>query len=118
MQRRRNLCENGKAMSIVAKRLDANNRAVLAEHFIALPAEDIRLRFGIPRTAASLRNYVADIDFNRDAVFGVFERDLSLAGVAHLAIGDDCAELGVSVRPADRGMGIGSALFERAHAHA
>ena len=38
--------------------------------------------------------------------------------MAHVAFGDDHAELGLSVLPAHRGRGVGSALFERAAAHA
>jgi RimJ/RimL family protein N-acetyltransferase len=48
----------------------------------------------------------------------VFDDDLQLEGAAHLARGEDQAELGVSVLPAHRGRGVGAALLERAHVHA
>jgi GNAT superfamily N-acetyltransferase len=38
----------------------------------------------------------------------------ALVGVAHTAFEGDLAEFGVSVLPAHRGQGLGSALFERA----
>ena len=40
------------------------------------------------------------------------------SGVAHLALLDDHAELGLSVLPGHRGRGVGSALFERGAEHA
>jgi GNAT superfamily N-acetyltransferase len=63
---------------------------------------------------AALRDYVARIDFDRDAVFGFLADDLPLGGTAHLAIADGVAELGMSVLAAYRRRGIGSALFQRA----
>ena len=58
------------------------------------------------------------IDFDRDAAFGVHDDSLLPVGVAHLALLDDHAELGLSVLPGHRGRGLGSALFERGAAHA
>ena len=51
-------------------------------------------------------------------MFGVFEDDLRLSGVAHVAIGGGLAEFGVSVLPGQRKRGIGGTLFEHAHAFA
>lgn len=87
-------------------------------HFLALPADDRRLRFGRSMNDAAIRNYVARIDFARDAVFGVFDTDLTLIGVAHLARGDDAAELGLSVLPTGRRGGIAASLLDRAITHA
>jgi RimJ/RimL family protein N-acetyltransferase len=105
-------------MSIPVKQLSALSRDALVQHFLALAPEDYRLRFGRSLTPDAIRAYVAAIDFDRDAAFGVFDDDLRLAGVAHVGRTADGAELGVSVVPASRGKGIGSALFERAHAYA
>jgi GNAT superfamily N-acetyltransferase len=93
-------------------------RAKIAAHLRRLDAEDRRLRFGLAIADAAIDDYVARIDFDRDAVFGVFDDALDLAGAAHLARGDDQAELGVSVLPAHRGRGVGAALLARAHLHA
>ncbi len=87
-------------------------------HFLALPADDRRLRFGRSMNDAAIRNYVARIDFARDAVFGVFDTDLTLIGVAHLARGDDAAELGLSVLPTGRRGGMAASLLDRAITHA
>ena len=105
-------------MQIVTRELGRLERAKLLAHFLALGAEDRRLRFGLPLADASIADYVAGIDFGRDAVFGVFDDELNLAGAAHLARAEEHAELGVSVLPAHRGHGIGGALLERAHTHA
>jgi len=98
----------------ITKTLNATDRAALATHLLALSSEDRRLRFGVAASDAVLRNYVARIDFDRDAVFAFFADDLSLGGAAHVAIADGVAELGVSVLAAYRRRGIGSALFQRA----
>lgn len=100
------------------KSLTATDRGALAAHFLALSQDDRRLRFGGAASDASVRDYVARIDFGRDALFGFFADDLSLAGAAHVAVSDGIAELGVSVLAGYRRGGIGSALFERASAFA
>ena len=87
-------------------------------HFLALSREDRRLRFGATLDDQAVRDYVERIDFERDAVLGVFAHDLSLSGVAHVAGGGASAEFGVSVVPDARGRGIGSALFDRANLYA
>ena len=105
-------------MQVLIRELSGVERAVLEPHFLALGAEDRRLRFGVPLNDAAVRTYVARIDFEHDAVFGVYDDALHLAGAAHLARGDGHAELGVSVLPAHRGRGVGGALLARAHLRA
>ena len=100
------------------QRLNEGARPALGAHFVALPADDRRLRFGAALSAASIAQYVARIDLGRDAVFGVFDDALALVGVAHVAFTDDLAELGISVLPGQRGRGAGRALFARAADHA
>ncbi|MEW5887735.1 MAG: GNAT family N-acetyltransferase [Pseudomonadota bacterium] len=90
----------------------------LRRHFLALPPDDLRLRFGRILSEAALLAYVDAIDFGRDAVFGVVDEDLELLGVAHLGVLGEAAEFGVSVLPGHRGRGIGSALFERCATYA
>lgn len=98
----------------LSKKLSAASRDALKRHFRALAADDRRLRFGSMLSDGALDAYVDRIDFDRDAVFGVFDEQLNLAGVAHVAVAGGTAELGVSVLPPFRGRGIGTALFERA----
>jgi len=104
--------------AIPVKQLSARSREALLAHFLALAPEDHRLRFGTSMTPRAIAEYVERIDFERDAVFGVFDDELRLVGVAHVARQEDGAELGVSVVPSERGKGAGGALFERAHAYA
>lgn len=100
--------------AVLPKRLSPANREALRRHFCALDATDRRLRFGSMISDAGIVQYVEQIDFDRDAVFGVFDDDLHLDGVAHVAVYEGVAELGVSVLPGHRGRGIGTALFDRA----
>ncbi len=104
--------------NIVTTELSRPQRGALVQHFFALGGEDRRLRFGVGLSDHGVRDYVENIDFDHDAVFGVFDDDMQLAGVGHLARGEACAELGVSVLPAYRGQGMGGSILARAHTHA
>jgi GNAT superfamily N-acetyltransferase len=99
--------------TVLPKKLSPANRDALRRHFHALEASDRRLRFGSMISDAGIDDYVTQIDFDRDVVFGTFDDDLNLTGVAHVAVAGGVAELGVSVLPGHRGQGIGSALFDR-----
>jgi hypothetical protein len=67
---------------------------------------------------------VANLDFSRDALFGVFNDALELIGIAHLAYipsakdSPRSAEFGVSVLHDSRHCGLGTALLARAAVHA
>jgi RimJ/RimL family protein N-acetyltransferase len=99
---------------VSVKQLSGGERGRLLRHFIALPQEDIYLRFGSALSAAAIATYVMYLDFERDAIFGVYGENLELIGVAHLAPSGDAAELGISVLRGQRGKGVGCALFQRA----
>ena len=99
---------------ISVKQLSGRDRGRLLKHFIALPQEDIYLRFGSALSAAAIANYVMYLDCERDAIFGVYGENLDLIGVAHLAPSGEAAELGISVLRGQRGQGVGCALFQRA----
>jgi GNAT superfamily N-acetyltransferase len=100
------------------QRLNEGQRTALVAHFLALPTRDRHLRFGTPLGATAVAAYVDRINFARDAVFGVHDDRLALVGAAHVAFADDVAEVGLSVLPAHRRQGVGSALVKRAIAHA
>lgn len=95
--------------------LSEANREAMKRHFLTLDAEDLRLRFEHVISETTLLKYVDSIDFEQDAVFGVFDDRLELAGVAHLGLRGEIAEFGVSVIPGHRGEGIGTALYRRAY---
>lgn len=95
----------------------------IERHLLDLDERDRYLRFGYPATDEQIRRYVASLNFDRDELFGVFNRRLELIAMAHLAFAVDpscnsCAEFGVSVSKSARGRGYGSRLFERAVMHA
>jgi len=91
----------------------------IATHLLALAPSDRYLRFGYSASDEQIRRYVDGLDFERDELFGIYNRRLDLIAMAHLAFGpaeqhDDCAEFGVSVSKYARGRGYGARLFERA----
>jgi GNAT superfamily N-acetyltransferase len=103
--------------------LGSNHRTRIAHHLLALGPEDRYLRFGHWASDDQIFRYVASLDFERDEVFGIYNRKLDLIAVAHLAYAkdsrfDSCAEFGVSVLASARGRGYGSRLFDRAAMHA
>ena len=99
------------------------HRDRIAAHLRALDADDRYLRFGYIATDEQVERYVTGLNFERDEIFGIYNRKLELIAVAHLAFSDSqehrsCAEFGVSVLKKVRGRGYGSRLFERATIHA
>jgi GNAT superfamily N-acetyltransferase len=103
--------------------LGANHRARIAQHLLSLDAKDRYLRFGYLALDEHIQRYVDGLDFERDEIFGIYNRKLDLIAMAHLAKAADrnhhaCAEFGVSVLPTARGRGYGARLFDRAAMHA
>ena len=103
--------------------LGATYRDRIAAHLLALPPADRYLRFGYAANDDQIRRYVAQLDFERDEIFGVYNRRLELVAMAHLAFAErpehsQCAEFGVSVLGKARGRGLGARLFDRAIMHA
>jgi GNAT superfamily N-acetyltransferase len=95
----------------------------IAAHLLALGPQDRYLRFGYAASDEQIRRYVDGLNFERDEIFGIYNRRLELIGMAHLAFSTDpelksCAEFGVSVQAHVRGRGYGARLFERAAIHA
>lgn len=117
--------------TVRVKELSERDRRRLLMHFLALDMNDRALRFGVAVSDETVTRYVQHVDFSRDAIFGVFDDTLALAGVGHLAFvpreaypllhgatdKSQLAEFGVSVAAHARGRGIGSRLFERAAIH-
>lgn len=103
--------------------LAPRHRPRILAHLLALPPEDRYLRFGHPASDAQIAHYVDLLDFDRDELFGVFNRRLELIAMVHLAYMPaeehrHPAEFGVSVLPRARGRGLGGRLFDRAVLHA
>src|SRR4051812_45644734 len=93
------------------QRLNASARDAYLAHLAALLPADVRLRFGSTLSADAIAAYVQRIDFDHDALFGVYGAGLDLVGAAHLAFGGDIAELGVSVATGARRRGVGGAII-------
>ena len=95
----------------------------IAVHLLALDPHDRYLRFGYAANDEQIRRYVSGLNFERDEIFGIYNRRLELIAMAHLAFSADprlksCAEFGVSVLARARGRHYGSRLFDRAVMHA
>ncbi|MFL6672114.1 MAG: GNAT family N-acetyltransferase [Massilia sp.] len=111
--------------TVPVKALGERDRRRMLRHFLALDQSDRLLRFGNVVPDEQVQAYVANIDFSRDIVFGVYNKVFQLVGVGHLAFApagqgstatskERVAEFGVSVSKSARGQGVGSRLFERA----
>ena len=121
LQMRGVVVATGKAMTLpVVQKLFDVHRPLILRHLLALSATDRRLRVGALMQDAAVERYVAGIDFSHDRLFGIFDLDMQLAGLAHLALepAQRFAELGLSVDTQQRGKGYGFALLDRAKLHA
>ncbi len=103
--------------------LSTRHKPRIQTHLQSLDEPDRYLRFGYPATDEQIERYVQGLNFERDEIFGVFNRRLELVAMAHLAYSVDpqwatCAEFGVSVSSRQRGKGLGAKLFQHAVMHA
>ena len=109
---------------IPIRSMSSRNRDDILTHLLGLAPQDRYLRFGYAATDEQIGRYVDGLNFERDEVFGIFNRDLKLIALAHLAFPDagaavqQAAEFGGSVVTKARGRGYGSRLFEHAMLHA
>lgn len=109
---------------IPIRTLAPRHRPRILAHLLALGERDRYLRFGYAASNAQVARYVEQLDFERDEVFGIFNRRLELVAMAHLAHMDPAttarpaAEFGVSVAEGSRGRGYGERLFDHAALHA
>lgn len=112
------------SLIVPVRELHPNYRGQILNHLLLLNEDDRRLRFGAQTSNEVIEQYVKQLDFRRDKVFGHFDAMLNLIGIAHLAYlpmtndRSQSAELGVSVLSSGRGRGIGTALLARASVHA
>jgi GNAT superfamily N-acetyltransferase len=108
---------------IPIRSLSPRHEPRILAHLLSLKPEDRYLRFGYAATDEQIGRYVSGLKFDRDEIFGVFNRRLALVAMAHLAYSVDphwasCAEFGVSVSSHQRGKGLGARLFKHAVMHA
>jgi hypothetical protein len=65
--------------------LGPRQRPRILSHLLSLGEHDRYLRFGYIANDAHIGRYVDQLDFERDEVFGIFNRRLELVAMAHLA---------------------------------
>jgi len=103
-------------------RLRSQQRGRVEKLLLGMNEHDRYLRFGFPASDDCIRRYVATLDFDGDEVFGIFNRQLELVAIAHLAYMQDqgvgtvrrMAEFAVSVHHGSRGRGYGNRMFAHA----
>jgi len=103
--------------------LNVEHSPEILKHLLALSEHDRYLRFGYTATDEHIQRYVSGLNFERDEIYGIFNSDLEIIAMAHLALMKDqgrefSSEFGVSVSAYARGRGYGARLFERAVIHA
>jgi GNAT superfamily N-acetyltransferase len=111
---------------IPVRRLRARHRERILAHLLDLNDADRLLRFRQLASDDNIKHYVGQLNFERDELFGVFNRRLELLALGHLACppaGDttdaqDKAEVGLSVSARARSLGLGTRLFAHAVARA
>ena len=107
------------AVMIPITPLESDHRDAIKLHMLNLDEHDRYLRFGYAATDEHITRYIESLDFDRDEIYGIFNRNLEIVAMAHLAICQSegqksFAEFGVSVSAHARGRGYGGRLFERA----
>jgi RimJ/RimL family protein N-acetyltransferase len=110
-------------LMVPIRSLGENHRARIGLHLKSLSAHDRYYRFGYAASDEQVQRYVDQLNFDRDEIFGIYNRRLELIAMAHLAydsadVTDSMAEFGVSVLAQSRGRQYGARLFERAVMHA
>lgn len=111
---------------VPVRSLTSRHRGRILAHLLDLDDHDRYLRFGFAASDGQIRHYTDRLDFERDELFGIFNRRLDLIAMAHLAYapvpgadaGKGVAEFGVSVSARVRGQGLGARLFDHAILHA
>ena len=113
---------------VPVRSLTSRHRSRILTHLLELDEHDRYLRFGFAASDAQIKHYTDALDFDRDELFGIFNRRLELIAIAHLAYAPltmprdaarpATAEFGVSVSHRARGRGLGARLFDHAVLHA
>ena len=70
---------------VPVRSLTSRHRARIRAHLLGLDEHDRYLRFGFAASDAQISHYADALDFERDELFGIFNRRLDLIAMAHLA---------------------------------
>jgi len=117
------LQEKTESVLVPTTPLGPEHRQHILQHLYALSVHDRYLRFGYTASDGHIDRYVAGLKFESDEIYGIFNAELQIIAMAHLAIMKEIgrqasAEFGVSVSAHARNRGYGALLFQRAVTHA
>ncbi len=68
--------------------LGTRHRGRIVKHLLELDEHDRYLRFGYFATDEQISRYVEELNFERDDIYGIFNRKLDLIAMAHVAMAD------------------------------
>ena len=90
--------------------LSAEHLPSILQHLKDLSEHDRHLRFGYTATDEHINRYVQSLNFERDEIYGIFNTDLEIIAMAHLALikqdgHASSSEFGVSESSHARGRG-------------
>ncbi len=100
-------------------RLRDYDRERIRAHLLRLSLTDRYLRFCSALSDSAINRYVDGLELSgKDAVYGIYDSDVILAGMIHVApVSADSVEFALSVDDTMRKRGIGDMLFERGLLH-
>ncbi len=105
---------SGDALALPRRRLTAADRGALARHLLALDPADRRRRFRGPMDDTTIHRQLRALDFGRAIVWGALDQEEVVGAAMAQPIGPGAVEVAVSVLPATRGQGLGTALVAEA----
>lgn len=113
---------HGLAAGATVRLLKPRHAPAMLRHLLGLSQHDRYLRFGYIPTDEQIERFVAQLNHSECTLFGIFNKDLELVGLAQLSYiavqhQANTAEFGVSVSTQCRGLGLGRLLFRRCIAH-
>ena len=73
------------AVKVPIRALSVSHAHQITQHLLALSNADRYLRFGYSASDEMIQRYVAGLKFDRDEIFGIYNRRLELIAMAHLA---------------------------------
>ena len=98
---------------MIIRPLSVLQREEIRRFYIALSAEDRRMRFCCSLSDTAVSRYVDSLNFTRGTIVGAFDEVAQLIGLGELAGGPEECEMAFSVRPDMRGQRIGTRLLVR-----
>ena len=75
-------------LMVPIRSLGPSYRERITAHLLKLEPADRYLRFGYAANDEQIRRYAEQLDFDRDEIFGIYNRRLELIAMAHLAFTD------------------------------